>query len=52
MLLTSELPISDVAYQSGFQELSYFSKIFREKNGVTPSEYRRSKETEQSPYCT
>ena len=50
MLLTSELPISDIAYQSGFQELSYFSKIFREKNGVTPSEYRRSKETEQSPY--
>lgn len=33
--------ISEIARQCGFQEMSYFSKAFREKFGVTPGEYRQ-----------
>lgn len=31
--------VSDVAYKVGFQNLSYFSKIFQEKYSVSPSEF-------------
>lgn len=41
LLTSTELPISEIAARCGFQELSYFSKAFRERNGLTPSEYRR-----------
>jgi DNA-binding response OmpR family regulator len=34
--------VADVAYQSGFTSLSYFSKCFREKFGIVPSEYMKS----------
>jgi AraC-like DNA-binding protein len=34
--------VADVAYQSGFTSLSYFSKCFRQKFGVVPSEYAKS----------
>lgn len=37
---TSE-KIADIAVRCGFQDMSYFTRIFRERMGCTPSEYRK-----------
>jgi signal transduction histidine kinase/ligand-binding sensor domain-containing protein/DNA-binding response OmpR family regulator len=31
--------VTEVAYASGFESLSYFSRVFRERFGTTPSDY-------------
>lgn len=48
MLLSSTEPIVVVAGESGFENLSYFNRLFKRKYKMTPSEYRR-KGTEISP---
>ena len=40
LLLTSDANISEISMLSGFSSTSYFAKIFREREGVTPREYR------------
>ena len=35
--------ISEIAYQCGFSDLYYFSKVFRKETGLSPSEYRKSR---------
>jgi AraC family transcriptional regulator, transcriptional activator of pobA len=39
-LLNSEMSISEIGYELGYNEKSYFSRVFRKKTGVTPSEFR------------
>jgi len=38
------LTVSEIAYQVGFESLSYFSKSFQEEFGMSPSEYGRPTE--------
>lgn len=45
LLRDTSLTISEVAYKSGFQSLSYFSKSFRNYFGYTPSDLKSNKET-------
>lgn len=40
-LLLTTPSITDAAYASGFQNLSYFNRIFRRQMGESPSAYRR-----------
>ncbi len=41
MLLYTDEPISDIALKSGFSSFSYFSKIFKEKENISPYKFRR-----------
>ena len=40
LLLSPDLSVTEAAMQSGFHSISTFNRIFREKNGCTPSSYR------------
>ena len=43
MLETSDFSISEISQKIGVKSNSYFTKIFRERYGVNPSEYRNSR---------
>lgn len=40
LLTTTNLNVSEVAYNLGFDSVFYFSKLFKKKNGVSPKSYR------------
>jgi len=40
MLITTDLPISEVAVACGFEDQSWFSKIFKNNTSLTPGKYR------------
>ena len=42
LLLTGSYKVSEVAYMSGFNDVVYFRKCFKDEYGMTPSEYLRS----------
>lgn len=42
LLLTTKLPITEIAYQSGIEDVSYFAKQFKKHKGTTPREYRKN----------
>lgn len=42
MLTISDLPIAQIALQSGFSTTPYFSQVFKKTTGMTPGEFRRS----------
>lgn len=39
-LITTSDPIADIAYGLGYQNVSSFNRLFRQRFGVTPSEFR------------
>jgi AraC-like DNA-binding protein len=41
LLETTELTVSETAFRTGFGTPSNFSKVFAEKYGITPSQFRR-----------
>lgn len=40
-LTETRLPISEIAYKTGFTDPAYFTSCFRSRCGITPSAYRR-----------
>lgn len=40
MLLTTKLPIADIAERVGYQTAKYFNKVFKEYEGRSPGQYR------------
>jgi AraC-like DNA-binding protein len=41
LLAESSLPVTDVCYEVGYQNVSNFNRHFRREKGVTPSRYRQ-----------
>jgi len=40
-LLASDKQIAEIAYQNGFETLSYFNRIFLKKKNISPNSYRK-----------
>jgi len=42
LLKTDAFSITQICYESGFKNLSYFNRVFKSKINLTPTEYRKS----------
>lgn len=42
LLKSTTLSIQNIALQSGFSDIHYFTRLFRRENGVTPREWRQA----------
>lgn len=40
LLITSNQPIKEIAYTLGFESPDYFYRLFKQKTGITPSDFR------------
>lgn len=49
LLVKSNLPIIDISMSCGFDNLSWFYKVFQEKYNMTPLEYRKEFEVIKNP---
>ena len=47
LLLGSSKNISKIAYDSGFNDLAHFSRSFKNKYGISPTEYRMNQSVKQ-----
>lgn len=45
-LIYTDLPISDIARSVGYEDVLYFSKLFKKKKGLSPSQYREIRKKE------
>lgn len=43
LLDATHLSVNEIAYQTGFESVFYFSKLFKKKNGLSPSAWRDQK---------
>jgi AraC-like DNA-binding protein len=41
LLNTSNLAVSEIAFNSGFENVSHFSRIFKEKHGCSPLQFKK-----------
>ena len=40
-LISTDKTISEIGYDIGFKEKTYFTHAFKRKTGITPSEFRK-----------
>ncbi|MFM8848892.1 MAG: helix-turn-helix domain-containing protein, partial [Cytophagales bacterium] len=41
-LIESEKPINEIAYQTGFESLTYFNRVFIQRKRMTPRHFREA----------
>ncbi len=51
LLKTTDLPIIEIAMQTGFRDGAYFSKMFKKDCGKTPGTYRKMYQTADRSSC-
>ncbi len=44
LLTSTDLSIGEISLSCGFEDMSYFSRVFRQNFDITPSQYRASKQ--------
>jgi AraC-like DNA-binding protein len=44
LLIETDKAIGEIAFESGFESLTYFNRVFMKKNGIKPRELRKSVE--------
>lgn len=49
LLVTTRLPIAEIAVRAGFRDVSYFDRFFKREHEMTPAEFRRTRILESSP---
>jgi AraC-like DNA-binding protein len=42
MLRSEDMNISEAGFAVGYNDLSYFSRVFRSIEGISPSDFRKS----------
>lgn len=47
LISETDLRFSEIARESGFQSLSYFTEIFKAAHGLTPTQFRQIRHTEE-----
>lgn len=47
MLINSSMPILDICFESGFQNVSWFNTLFKKKFGMSPSKFRNENRTNE-----
>ena len=52
LLITSDLRVSEVGERVGYQNMEYFSMLFKKNTGQTPSQYRRPTRYETDESCS
>ncbi len=40
LLITTDKTVSEIGFELGYNEKSYFSNVFKKKSGLTPTEFR------------
>ena len=43
MLLNENLSVTEISHNCGFSSVSYFSRVFKQYNGITPLKYKKKK---------
>ena len=43
LLINTDMKVIDIAYETGFGNVTYFNRVFASQRGCTPVEYRRSR---------
>ncbi|MCF8361540.1 MAG: AraC family transcriptional regulator [Prolixibacteraceae bacterium] len=41
LIISTEKSIKDICYETGFQSIHHFSHLFKQKTGISPSEFRK-----------
>ncbi len=49
LLNTTEKSIADIVFESGFENSSHFSRVFKDKFGISPLQYRKQNQLRSEP---